>query len=100
MTNLNTFDEKDIKALKEYRVLLTEEALTILDRFNDEQINGTYELSRIIPMKNKIERVSEDLIRECLYNWLYENRYALEYLTNGKIVYSGTYELDTYRFHR
>lgn len=92
------FDKSDIDELNKYRSLLNDEANKLLERFNGEEIEGTYELSRAIPLINKIERENEELIRYCLCNWLYDNKYALEYLTDGRITYAGTLDLDTYRF--
>lgn len=95
-----SFKQKDIENIKEYPALDNNEALMLLARIDIDEINDTYELSRSIPMRNSIERKNQKLICDCLYDWLCKNRYGLEYISNGKITYAGTYDLDVYRFHK
>lgn len=93
-----TFNKKDIELLNKFEALLDEEALMLLYRINNTQINEG-RVCEVIPLLNITERKNADLIKKCLSNWLYKNKYGLEYLTKGKITYIGTFDLSYYNFH-
>lgn len=91
--------EKEIKDIERFYYFDDEQAIEFLGRITEEEICGTYRVFANIPLRNAVERKNVEMLEQSFWNWLRDHKYGLEYLTDGKITYTDTNGLDTYRFH-
>ena len=91
--------QNEIKDIERFYYFDDEQAIEFLGRITEEEICGTHRVFDRIPLRNAVERKNAEMLEQSFWNWLRDHKYGLVYITDGKITYTDTNGLDTYRFH-